>query len=128
MESLEFRFAFHARDFERSISFYRDLMGLQPVQGWWDRPDGKGALFSAGGTGVIEIYGAADSKTYDGGSPEGMNLALRLPNDAAVDDFYGKLVTLGARMVEEPQDRAWGHRSFIVSDPDGIPIHIYCEL
>ena len=25
-------------------------------------------------------------------------------------------------------DRPWGHRSFIVHDPDDIPIHIYCEL
>jgi catechol 2,3-dioxygenase-like lactoylglutathione lyase family enzyme len=128
MEALEFRFAFHARDFERSVHFYEDLLGLTPVGGWWDRPDGKGALFSASGTGVIEIYGAAAGATYDGPRPEALNLALRVPNVAAVDDFHANLTALGLEGVEPPQDRAWGHRSFILCDPDGIPIHIYCEL
>ena len=127
-EAVEFRFAFHARDFEKSIYFYQELLGLRPVPGWWDRPDGKGALFSVGGTGVIEIYGAAAGKTYDGPRPEAINLALRLPDAAAVDDFHKQLMALGIPEVDPPQDRAWGHRSFVVIDPDGIPIHIYCEL
>jgi catechol 2,3-dioxygenase-like lactoylglutathione lyase family enzyme len=128
MDALEFRFAFHAKDFDKSVRFYRDVLGLKPLEGSWDRPDGKGVLLSVGGTGVIEIYGPATGETYDGPVPEAMNLALRLPNTSAVDDFHRKLLALGAEAVEPPRDRPWGHRSFIVSDPDGIPIHIYCEL
>ena len=128
MDALEFRFAFFARDFEKSIAFYRDALGMQPVGQGWDRPDGKGALLSAGGTAVIEIYGAANGQTYTGPSPVAINLALRLEDAPAVDAFYDQLVAKGAPRLEEPQDRSWGHRSFIVHDPDGIPIHIYCEL
>lgn len=128
MKALEFRFAFHARDFETSIRFYRDLLELEPAPGWWDRPDGKGALFSAGRTAVVEIYGAAQGETYDGPSPTAINLALRLPDSSAVDDFHDQLTRVGIQGLESPQDRPWGHRSFIVRDPDGIPIHIYCEL
>ena len=106
--------------------------------------DGKGALFSAGGTAVIEIYGAATGRDYTGPAPVALNLALRLENAAAVDTFYKRLAALGYHALGyralgvralpdtgrllSPQDRPWGHRSFIVHDPDGIPIHIYCEL
>jgi len=85
-------------------------------------------LLSAGGTAVIEIYGAADGETYDGPNPVALNLALRVENASAVDQFYERLSGLGANMIESPQDRSWGHRSFIFHDPDQIPIHIYCEL
>jgi len=128
MDALEFRFAFYARDFEKSIRFYRDVLGMTSVGQWWDRADGKGALLSAGGTAVIEIYGAADGETYEGPSPVAINLALRFENAAAVDQFYQRLAAVGVERVEPPQDRSWGHRSFIVHDPDGIPVHIYCEI
>lgn len=128
MNALEFRFAFYARDFEKSIRFYRDLLGCTPVGEWWDRPDGKGALLSVGGTSVIEIYGAAEGKTYEGPSPIALNLALRLENVPAVDAFYQELAGKGVEGSEPPKDRSWGHRSFVVRDPDGIPIHIYCSI
>ena len=128
MNFLEFRFAFFARDFEKSIGFYRDVLGMQPAGQWWDRPDGKGALLSAGGKTVIEIYGAADGKTYSGPTPAAINLALRLEDASAVDAFHERLTAAGIQGLEQPQDRAWGHRSFVVHDPDGIPVNIYCEI
>jgi len=127
MNALEFRFAFYARDFARSVAFYQETLDMERVGGW-DRPDGKGALLSTGGTGVIEIYGAAEGKTYDGSSPVAINLAIRLENAEAVDTFHHQLAGWGVERIEPPQDRPWGHRSFVVYDPDDIPIHFYCEL
>lgn len=127
IESSEFRFAFFARDFERSVAFYRGTLAMELV-GRWDRPDGKGALLSAGGTAVIEIYGAPEGQAYTGPRPTAINLALRLENSLAVDDLYRRLAGQGLAQLDPPQDRSWGHRSFIVHDPDGIPIHFYCEL
>jgi catechol 2,3-dioxygenase-like lactoylglutathione lyase family enzyme len=128
MEALEFRFAFHARDFDRSLKFYGEALGLPQLPGAWDRPDGKGALFLAGRAGVVEIYGAAEGKVYEGPIPKGINLALRLADQAAVNSLYEELRGGGVTILEEPRDRIWGHRSFVVQDPDEIPIHIYCEL
>jgi catechol 2,3-dioxygenase-like lactoylglutathione lyase family enzyme len=127
MNALEFRFAFFARDFQKSVDFYQNILGMELIGGW-DREDGKGALLSAGGTAVIEIYGAANGKTYDGPSPAALNLALRVENTSAVDKLYERLSGLGVERAESPQDRPWGHRSFVIHDPDQIPIHIYCEL
>ena len=75
MNALEFRFAFYARDFEESVKFYRDILGLKYIGGW-DREDGKGALLAVDGTAVVEIYGAAHGKVYDGPSPLALNLAI----------------------------------------------------
>jgi catechol 2,3-dioxygenase-like lactoylglutathione lyase family enzyme len=127
MNVAEFRFAFYARDFKKSVDFYQNILGMKYVGGW-DREDGKGALLSAGGTAVVEIYGAAEGKTYEGPRPIALNLALRLENASVVDSFYERLAGQGIERSEEPQNRPWGHRSFILYDPDGIPIHIYCEL
>lgn len=57
-----------------------------------------------------------------------MNLAIRLATVADLDEFYKDLQAAGAKLAGPPVDRPWGHRSFIVYDPDGIPIHYYCEL
>ena len=127
MEAKEFRFAFFARDFERSVSFYQDTLGMRYVSGW-DRPDGKGALLSAGGNAVVEIYGAAEGKAYDGPSPVAINLAIRLSSEADVNNLYDQLDSAGVDLEGAPQNRPWGHRSFILHDPDTIPIHCYCEI
>jgi catechol 2,3-dioxygenase-like lactoylglutathione lyase family enzyme len=127
MNALEFRFAFFARDFQKSVDFYQNILGMELIGGW-DREDGKGALLSAGGSAVIEIYGAANGKTYDGPSPAAFNLALLVENASAVDKLYERLSGLGVERIESPQDRPWGHRSFVIHDPDQISIHIYCEL
>ena len=96
--------------------------------GGWDRQDGKGALLSVGGNAVIEIYGAVEGKSYEGPSPVAINLALRLKNASEVDSFYQRLIGKGVAGSDPPQDQHWGHRSFVIYDPDGIPIHIYCEI
>ena len=127
MNTLEFRFAFFARNFQKSVDFYRNALGMKSIGGW-DREDGKGALLSAGGTAVVEIYGAANGKVYDGPSPVALNLAIRVENASAVNQFYQQLAGQGAERIESPQDHPWGHRSFVIYDPDGIPVHIYCEL
>lgn len=127
MEAIEFRFAFYAQDFERSVAFYRDTLKMDYLGGW-SRPDGKGALLAANRQAVIEIYGAAEGETYEGPAPIALNLALRLENRAAVDDFYVSLLAEEAALEGPPKDQPWGHRSFIINDPDGIPIHYYCDL
>jgi catechol 2,3-dioxygenase-like lactoylglutathione lyase family enzyme len=127
MEAIEFRFAFFAQDFERSVSFYQDTLGMRYISGW-DRPDGKGALLSAGGIAVVEIYGAAEGKTYEGPSPVAVNLAIRLSSETEVNSLYDRLDSAGVDLEGVPQNRVWGHRSFILHDPDSIPIHYYCEI
>ena len=127
MNTLEFRFAFYARDFAKSVDFYQNVLDMQYIGGW-DREDGKGALLSAGGTAVIEIYGAAEGQVYEGPSPSALNLALRFEKPSDVDAFFQHVADKGVERCVPPKNQPWGHRSFIVYDPDGIPIHVYSEL
>ena len=127
MNALEFRFAFFARDFDKSVSFYRHILGMEYIKGW-DREDDKGAVVSTGGTSFVEIFGEPQGKTYEGPSPVAINLAMRLENVTAVDSFYDELVAKGAENIRAPKDYAYGHHSFRIIDPDNIPIYIYCEL
>jgi hypothetical protein len=39
--------------------------------------------------------------------------------------FLRYLLVIGLPVVAAA---LWGHRSFVIHDPDQIPIHIYCEL
>lgn len=127
MEYLEFRFAFHAHDFVASVGFYHKILGMKYVGGW-DRPDGKGALLQSTGGAVVEIYGAAEGSRYEGPAPRSLNLALRVADHTALDALYRELRHHGAKTSGPPQNRPWDHRSFIAFDPDGIPVHLYCEI
>lgn len=127
MEYLQFRFAFHARDFVASVHFYHNTLGMKYVGGW-DRPDGKGALLSAGAGTVVEIYGVPEGEHYDGPVPAAVNIALKLTDAAALDAFYEELRKSGVKIEGVPRDQAWGHRSFVALDPDAIPVHFYCDI
>lgn len=127
MKLTEFRVAFFARDFDASVHFYEDAFAMTLVEGW-DRTDGKGALLSIAGTPVLEIYGAAEGSIYTGPSPVAINLAVQVETANEVDEVFDRLQTLGVLLQGSPEDRIWGHRSFVAIDPDGIPVHVYCVL
>ncbi len=122
MDALKFCYGLFAKDFERSVHFYQNIFDIKLIGGW-DREVGKGALLYAGGMTIIEIYGAAEGNTYQGPKPVAINLALRLENASAVDEFYKRLSPLCVERCEPPKARSWGHRSFIVYNSDEIPIY-----
>lgn len=138
MEFLEFYFGFYAADFERSVHFYEHTLGLRRIGGW-DRPDGRGALLAAtvdtGGANeaapppaVIEIFGAPRGQAYSGPPPASIRLALRLPGLDELEAAYQRLAQSGERVAGPPVDRPWGHRDFLIYDPDGIPVYLYAQL
>lgn len=129
MQYLEFRYAFHARDFKRSVAFYTEILGMTQVDDW-DRPEGRGVVLQAAGQGMVEIYGPPSDEVYDGPSPDpaALNLALRVESRQALEARYADLQAQGADLAGPPEDRPWGHRSFIVFDPDSVPVHLYVVL
>lgn len=98
MQIREFRFAFHARDFNQSVQFYTRVLGPVYLSGW-DRADGRGALISAGGQAVVEIHGAPRDEKYTGASPTAINLTLRVADRVEVDRWHQKLSASGAMIL-----------------------------
>ncbi|MDY7078363.1 MAG: VOC family protein [Chloroflexota bacterium] len=115
----EFRFIFRAKEYEASVSFYRDGLEL-PIVGSWDRgPAERGALFQAA-SGIIEVLALAPGEEY---TPlQGGELAYEVDD---VDEWYRRVQEKGLSIRKELTDRPWGHRTFSVTDPDGIKVILY---
>jgi lactoylglutathione lyase len=111
-------------DLERSLAFYRDVIGLQ---------------FKLEGDGYVELategtrFGLYDRNrlgelTGQGaeapGGPGGEVVFLVEDVDAEAE----RLGAAGATILKGPLDRAWGHRTLHVADPDGFVVELAEEI
>ncbi len=121
MSEREFRVAYNARDFDATVGFFETVLGLDGVNSW-ERPDGKGALFAAGGNAVVEVLAAAEGEAPFEAPPQG-SFSLMV----AVDDLEKRLAEIVDRggVVAQPiVDKPW-NRSFSVRDPNGVEIFFF---
>ena len=111
-------------DLERSIAFYRDVIGL-PF-----KLRGDGYAEFATGTTRFGLYdrNRLDELTGQGsaapGSPGGE--VVFVVGD--VDGEAERLRAAGARILKGPVDRAWGHRTLHLEDPDGFVVELAQEI
>jgi len=99
-------------DMERSVAFYRDVLGLRLVR----RDDGNWAEFDAGGR-PFAIHSAADGQPV---RPGGATAVFAVDDlDQAKADLASRGVTFGHEGAVEGYAR---FASF--EDPDGNPIQI----
>jgi catechol 2,3-dioxygenase-like lactoylglutathione lyase family enzyme len=128
MPAREFRCCFYAADYEGTLAFYRDGLGLG-VLGSWDRaPDDRGTLFAAA-SGVIEVLALPRQRPLAGVSdtrpPQGVGLVIEVDDVAA---WYRRAVEQGLPISEELVDQKWGHRSFQLTDPAGVGLYVFSKL
>ena len=117
MEKL--RFLFTAKDYEATIAFYRDGMEL-PIEESWDRGIGdRGTLFIAA-SGLVEVVDRNPENEYV--PPRGAGVVIEVQD---VDEWYRRVVRKRLPIVQELANQSWGHRNFIVKDPDGIEVHVF---
>jgi catechol 2,3-dioxygenase-like lactoylglutathione lyase family enzyme len=107
---------FAARDYDASVTFYRDGLEL-PVVESWDDPDGKGTVFQAA-AGQIEVLETTDDHPYT--VPQGIRIAFEVED---IDEYYRDLLARSVTVEREPTDWPWKHRNIEVHDPDGIVIN-----
>jgi catechol 2,3-dioxygenase-like lactoylglutathione lyase family enzyme len=92
-------------DPDRTLAFYRDVLGLAVY-----REFPGGTVFFLGG-GYLEVSGAAEQ-------PAGPAVALWLQ----VRDLAAAHRELAGHVVREPRLEPWGLREMWVADPDGTRI------
>lgn len=114
MEVLSSRVLLRPTDFDRSLDFYRDTLGLA-VYREYGEGDSRGVVFFTGG-GFLEISGRAPT-------PVAPNLALWF-QVRDVDAVHEELVAAGVEVLRPPVDEPWGLREMWVSDPDGLRMAI----
>ena len=114
MDILASRTLLHPADFDRTLAFYRDGLGLA-IAREFGSGDHRGVVFFAGG-GFLEVVG-----TGPGHGRPGVELWLQVRSmDAAVEELAGRGVPLGRPPVLEP----WGLVEAWADDPDGVRIHL----
>ena len=105
MEILAARVLLRPVDMQRSLAFYRDVLGLAIA-----REFPGGTVFFLGG-GFLELSGCALA-------PAGEAVAIWLQ----VRDLAAAHRELAAHVVREPRQEPWGLREMWISDPDGNQI------
>jgi catechol 2,3-dioxygenase-like lactoylglutathione lyase family enzyme len=105
MEVLASRVLLHPVDMQRSIEFYRDVLGLAIA-----REFPGGTVFFMGG-GFLELSGIATG-------PVGESIAFWLQ----VRDLAAAHRELAAHVVREPRQEPWGLHEMWIADPDGTRI------
>lgn len=115
----EFRFGIIAKDYERSLSFYRDSLGLKMIRSWDRGENDKGTLFEFG-NGIIEIFPASES--HPSAKPVGVWLYIEVPD---VDEYFKRITEKQIPVLLAPKNEPWGHRRCKIKDPDGIEIGLF---
>ena len=106
MEILQSRVLLRPVDYERSVAFYRDVLGLHIYREWV-----TGTVFFLGG-GLLEL-----SRSWPPVSDDKISLWLQVRD---VDAEFARLAAAGVTVVEEPVDEPWGLREARLRDPDGL--------
>ena len=110
------------QDVERSLSFYRDQLGLEQDL---DLRDAKGELFLASvevADSVIMLSRGHSDTPHPLRSDVRLTLLFERGHD--IDALLESLRSRGAVVCAPIGDRPWGHRDFTVFDPDGYHITI----
>ena len=122
---LELRVALTVSDFERSVKFYSEGLGLEPAA-LWNNGQGQ-ALILEMGKATLEIFDETQAQTIDQIEAEKrvsgqIRFALQVPDlDAAME----RLLAHGATLVHPPVKTPWGDFNVRLQDPDGMQITLF---
>ncbi len=122
---LELRIALTASDYERSVKFYCEGLGLEPAQIW--NNDGGRALMLDMRHAALEIFDEPQAGTIDrieaGRRVSGqVRFALQVPDLKAAME---RLLAHGATLVHPPVVTPWGDHNVRLQDPDGMQITLF---
>jgi catechol 2,3-dioxygenase-like lactoylglutathione lyase family enzyme len=121
----EFRVALTVDDFDKCVSFYRDVIGLSVIQEW-PSAEGKGILFSIEKA-TLEILDQRHAEWVDymevGRRLSGpVRFALNMPNMRSV---LSSAEAAGARIIGGPVQTPWKDVNARLIGPDGTQITFF---
>ena len=94
--------ALRARDFDASVKFYREGLGMTPTIAW-GQGDGRAVMLDAGNGNHMEVFaGGAARPARDPKDPEPLLLHLAF-RTRSCDASFARARTAGAAVVAEPK-------------------------
>ena len=125
---LELRVALTTNDYERSVKFYCDGLGLEPAA-IWNNGQGQALVLNMGNA-TLEVFDETQAETIDqietGQRISGqIRFALQVPDLKAAME---RLLAHGATLVHPPIITPWGDHNVRLQDPDGMQITLFQVL
>jgi lactoylglutathione lyase len=105
----------HVRDAQRSLAFYRDLLGFEVTFEW--PPE----FYS------LELKGGGSLAVAQVPDPVVGSFQLCIYTDD-VDAAVASLRDSGVPVLQEPEDQPWKERMAYVADPDGHRVMLCARL
>ncbi len=108
-------------DLDRSIAWYRDVLGFTVGERW--EQDGRlmGVQMKAG---VCDLMLNQDDFAKGRDRKKGEAIRLWLATVQDIDALAVRAKAFGVKLDYEPHMLEWGDRAFALSDPDGIKLTI----
>lgn len=111
-------------DLKTMKQFYRDILGFEVE----DEAAGQWIGFRVGNLLLgLRLRG----RSYDGAciprTSAGVQISFRLP-PADVDVAFDQLIQKGVKVIEEPTNQDWPHRTMFLHDPEYNVIEVYADI
>jgi lactoylglutathione lyase len=127
-ETLHLRSAgpsFTVNDIQKSLAFYRDVLGFKVKENWEEDGVLRGVELVAGS---VSFWLGQDDWKKGRDRVKGQGFRMYCGTSQDVDALARQIEARGGTLVEKPTDRPWGGRDFAVVDPDGFTITISSGL
>jgi uncharacterized glyoxalase superfamily protein PhnB len=108
-------------DLQKSLVWYRDVLGFLVEETWEDNGRVSGVSLKAG-TSSLMLSQDDWKKGVNRVKGEGIRIYLSTAQNA--DDVANAIKARGGKLASEPTDTPWGERVFTVVDPDGYKFTI----
>ena len=127
-ESLRLRSAgpsLTVNDIQKSLAFYRDVLGFVAKDSWEEDGALKGMELVAGS---VRFWLSQDDFNKGRDRVKGLGFRMYCGTTQDIDALAARVRGAGVELAEEPKDQSWGGRDFAVRDPDGFLISISSGL
>jgi catechol 2,3-dioxygenase-like lactoylglutathione lyase family enzyme len=123
----QFRFSYFTPDYETTVAFYRDSLGLPVIETWEHNPEDRGTLFGAASW-LIEVLTRPESGDsshfWDERPSQGAFMMIEAED---VERVYRRVIEKNLPIQRELTTQTWGHRSFCVREPNGLTLYYFSE-
>jgi uncharacterized glyoxalase superfamily protein PhnB len=117
--------SFTVNDIQRSLVFYRDVLGFTVKDRWEENGELRGVELVAG---RVTFWLGQDDWKKGQHRVKGVGFRMYCGTSQSVDAIADRIRAAGWPLAEEPSDKPWGGRDFAVVDPDGFMITISSGL
>lgn len=111
--------SFTATDLQRSIAFYRDVLGFVIGEEWRENGELTGCEIRAG---AVTFMLVQDDFAKGRDRQKGIGTRMRCHTAQDIDTLAAEIKARGGILDQEPQEMPWGERVFMITDPDGFKL------